>query len=146
MNAQNHSASGGEYRFLPQDFQVGDPDVDFQHEMLFFLMDGILNYIRSEGEAGSIDMVFGIFEDYIRDHFKCEEDRMERAHYPELEVHRGEHQAFQNRVLELERAYAGAEDEQRKVAVAVQVLEFLKGWLSGHIAVMDRKMIGFLNQ
>lgn len=55
--------------------------------------------------------------------------------YPGLDAHRDEHVLLIRRVLEFQREF-----EAGRVALTVAVLQFVKDWLTRHIASSDRRI------
>ena len=61
--------------------------------------------------------------------------------YPEVAQHAAEHRALTEKVLSFQ-----ADFESGKALMTVQVLQFLRDWLSHHIAESDTKYAPFLQQ
>lgn len=71
---------------------------------------------------------------YIKEHFANEEALMQRHSYPGYLDHKVKHTALTNQVLE----YANRLKEGKTTA-AVELIEFLKNWLTAHIKSIDKK-------
>ncbi len=116
---------------------TGVTEIDVQHQEIFCWL------AELEGAATSDRMMFGGYvfvrlKGYIRDHFSAEEALMRAAGYPHLEAHLAEHAAFRTRVNELQRKSAGHD-------VTLETVEFLRHWLTTHIAETDMAFVPYLN-
>jgi hemerythrin len=76
---------------------------------------------------------------YTQTHFSHEERLMRMHGYPELAAHKAEHDALARHVLEFQ-----ADFTQGRIAMSVQLLQFLKDWLEHHIKGSDQKYSPFL--
>ncbi|MBF0142526.1 MAG: hemerythrin domain-containing protein [Magnetococcales bacterium] len=132
------------HQYLPAKVKLGNEDFDFQHEMLFFVVEGIVDYTKGRGESGDIDPIFRIFHDYIDMYFKHEEDRMRELNYPDIDKHISEHGTFEIRVLDLERAFMTAPDRASKVAIARTVLDYLYDWMETHFVRTDKEFCDYM--
>jgi hemerythrin len=70
---------------------------------------------------------------YIKEHFANEEALMQKHSYPGYLDHKVKHTALTNQVLE----YANRLKEEK--TTAVELIKFLKNWLTAHIKNIDKK-------
>ncbi|MEW5728523.1 MAG: bacteriohemerythrin [Pseudomonadota bacterium] len=115
---------------------VGEEALDADHQELVRL----LNAVAACGPYFA--EVFSALIDYTTRHFEREEDHLARIGYPELERHRGLHDAF---VARLTRMLAAHADDALAPADA-EVAEMLWDWLRTHILVEDRKYADFASR
>ena len=123
-----------------QSYSVNVAELDGHHQKLFYLMN-CLHDAMSEGKGDS--MIRGIVEELVNHtytHFQREEALMEQTNFPELKLHRIEHEKLMARVAE----FRDELDSGRGLNTAV-VLEFLRGWLPNHINAMDQSYSAHLN-
>jgi hemerythrin-like metal-binding protein len=66
---------------------------------------------------------------------------MEEFHYPDLDLHRVEHQKFIEKTDELRRRVS-----QGEFVLSLEVMRFLRDWLKSHILGTDKKYAPFLNE
>ncbi|MBW2461665.1 MAG: hemerythrin family protein, partial [Deltaproteobacteria bacterium] len=114
-----------------------------QHEQLHRRLQGLAD-VMAAAEGGQIDQEtrdalegmpdqIDVLVDNIRVHFAAEEDVMFFHDYPSAEVHRAGHQHFLKAVEDLI-----AQQEEGDSAGLKVVVDFLCGWLAGHVDAHDR--------
>jgi hemerythrin len=72
-------------------------------------------------------------------HFAVEESLMRIFNYPDYEAHKKHHEELTSQVVELQRKVAAHEE-----AISMEVLHFLRHWLTYHILGDDKKYGPFL--
>ncbi|WP_174694510.1 hemerythrin domain-containing protein, partial [Helicobacter cinaedi] len=70
------------------DFSVHHEIIDQQHQMLFALAHKACRIANSPSSANEVKMILIEFFDYMKTHFKDEEQYMQAIGYPRLEEHR----------------------------------------------------------
>jgi len=109
--------------------EVGLPMIDEQHRQLFDLA-------ATFGGAGDQIRVLkslAMLTEYVKVHFREEEEMMAACHYPALEAHRRLHAEFRRMLFDLlERAKQMTLDE-----IAEEVKFLINGWFYNHILVAD---------
>jgi hemerythrin-like metal-binding protein len=65
---------------------------------------------------------------------------MESHQYPDLTNHKAEHDRFTKTVLDFQSKFHANE-----IGLTIEVMDFLKDWLSKHILGVDKKYAPFLN-
>jgi hemerythrin-like metal-binding protein len=115
------------------DLGVGVASIDEQHKKLV----NMLNALNDAVERGDADSVLAkIFEGlvlYTPKHFGYEEELIANYGYPDTEAHVKEHEALQGQALDLK-----AKMDAGDFMVGVEVLAFLKDWLTNHILKSDK--------
>jgi hemerythrin len=115
--------------------------IDTQHRTLV----GLLNQLHEAMSAGHGKDVLGkVLTDlagYTVVHFQTEEALMREHAYPERDAHKRQHDELTAEVLRFKRDY-----ETGKASMSLQVLTFLKSWLTGHIQGADAKLAAFLRK
>ncbi len=122
------------------DYSVNVSSLDKEHKKLFKLTDELARSIDDvEGEA----LAHTIYElvAYASVHFADEEHLLETNEYPALEQHKEEHKKFKARI----RSFIFKFSDNNE-ALAKEVLDFLRGWLVGHIMGEDKKYGPYLNE
>jgi hemerythrin-like metal-binding protein len=115
-------------------YSVGVKEMDTQHQKLV----DIINRLYDAMSAGKGSTVVGpiLIEmvEYTKFHFVAEEKLMTIHAYPGLLSQKGEHKRFVDKTLEYqEQLKAG------KMTMSLDIMNFLKDWLSNHILVTDMK-------
>lgn len=114
-------------------FETGIDEVDAQHRRLVEIINSLAEGI---GRASMTDLhgVLSQLKDYAQYHFRTEEGIMEAQAYPGLEDHRAEHRAFVDQILLFDLDVILASE-----GLAWEMFHFLRGWLTNHILVVDRR-------
>ncbi len=130
----------GMFEWKPS-YSVGIASIDAQHQNLFAIA---AELYRSMG-AGQGKLAMGRILDrlvqYTAMHFAHEERLMRQHGYPDFEKHKAEHDALTKRVLEFQNEF-----QTGKVAMTVQVLQFLRQWLESHIQGSDQRYAPHLKE
>jgi len=115
-------------------------EIDIQHQRLVELV----NKLHDSMKAGKGNDVLGpILSDLVKYtvfHFSTEEKYFQKFGYPEFQQHKKQHDDLTNKAKALKTSF-----EQGKQTISIEVLTFLKDWLSGHILGSDKKYGPFLN-
>jgi hemerythrin len=113
---------------------VGVNEIDLQHQKLI----GIINELHDAMRLGKGNDVLGKIikglVSYAGTHFLTEEKYFDQFGYPEAGSHKGEHSAFAQKVAEFKDGF-----DAGKVALSINVMNFLSNWLRNHIKVVDKK-------
>ena len=104
----------------------------------------MINQVHENMTAGKSmdvirDIVYRLF-DYAESHFMEEEKLMTLHDYPHLEAHKEQHQKFIHEVQQLKDKL-----DKGSNLINIQVLYFLKDWLTNHIMTTDMKYSDFFN-
>ena len=117
-------------------YEVGDAEIDEQHRRLFDLANELLQAdTKSAVTAAAIQLY-----QYVRVHFKHEEDLMRRTNFPG----RGEHLAEHGRVLgEMER-FAERLAAGRTFFARAYIEDRVPDWFANHTRTLDYSLATFL--
>jgi hemerythrin len=114
--------------------------IDMQHK-------GLVNYLNelhqgmSDGRGKDVlGKVLSQLVKYTQLHFTTEERLMESHGYPDYLAHKAEHERLTKTVLDFQRKF-----HSNEVALTVEVMDFLKDWLTKHILGSDKKYGPFMN-
>ena len=113
---------------------TGNSGIDEEHKTLFALINKLDEARGREGDRGALREVADELVHYVHVHFAHEEALFEAKAYPGAEAHIEEHRAFVARVAQFH-----AQIIDGSPAVGSEMAEFLRTWLSRHIALSDRK-------
>ncbi|MBN2546881.1 MAG: hemerythrin family protein [Spirochaetes bacterium] len=119
---------------------VNVKEIDEQHKNLIGMIND-LHTAMSKGKSKEImgDLLIKMIE-YADYHFKTEEELMEKFSYMGLFDHKREHIKFVERVINFNEKY-----KEGNIFLSVELLNFLKEWLKGHIMGTDKKYSEFFN-
>ncbi|MGB6945719.1 MAG: bacteriohemerythrin [Bryobacteraceae bacterium] len=119
---------------------VGVQEVDAQHKHLVSL----LNQLHEAMSQGHGKDVLGPILDslvrYTQVHFAAEERMMQQSNYPDIVNHKREHEALTQKVLDFQKNFTDG-----RIAMGIEVMQFLSTWLQGHIRGTDKKYVPFMH-
>lgn len=122
--------------------ETGVPKIDEQHRELVSMLSTLFDAMHTGAGSSVIDETLARLEDYAREHFALEEALMSEHNYPERDSHLTAHAIFQRKIDTLK--------EQSELsgqgALSVQVVLFLRNWLTDHIANVDQALGQFLQE
>ncbi len=116
-------------------FAVDIESIDNDHKKLVELIDELYTAM-SQGKAK--DIIQGVVKDladYTRVHFRREEFYMTSTNYSEKDSHKQAHGAFIKKVEEYQLKLSEGKDN-----ISIEVVSFLRDWLTGHILNTDKKL------
>jgi hemerythrin-like metal-binding protein len=116
------------------EYSVHIGSIDGQHQNLFRLAEELYAAMSAGQGKAALCGVLSRLVQYCSVHFAHEERLMLAHSYPDLAAHQAEHAALTQKVLRFQSDF-----DAGRVAMTVQLLQFLKNWLQQHIAVSDRK-------
>ncbi len=124
------------------EYLTGIELIDKEHRQLFALVNDVHNLIHDEFIFDKYDEIVRILTElrnYTEMHFHDEETYMEQIHYPELDAQRRAHNAFIEKLVDIN--FAELEDMDDNQQEYLQgILDFLAKWLINHILKMDKKI------
>ena len=124
-----------------ESFSVGVAEIDTQHKNLVSYLND-LHFAMSQGKGNDIlKSLLGRLVGYTQVHFATEEKFMRQWNYPGYVYHKGEHEAFVKKVAEFKTKF-----ENGQAALSIEILTFLKDWVTNHIQGTDKKYGPFFNK
>jgi len=124
-----------------ENYSVGVKDLDKQHVGLV----DTLNQLHAAMMKGQANTVTGSLlrklVDYTREHFASEESMMAATRFPGLAAHRAKHHELTRQVAEFVGRY-----ERGEISLNLDLLNFLRDWLTTHILKEDQGYGPWLNQ
>lgn len=116
------------------EYSVGVDILDRDHKLLFALINLLDDAVQEDAGRDVLGSVLTVLVEYIDTHFAREERFMREGNYPHLEAHIVEHDRLARQVQIMSANFRSGELD----TVGQSVLEFLKGWLTGHILDSDQ--------
>ena len=114
--------------------------IDDQHKKLVDMVNTLHDSMKSGKAKDVMNSLVSELASYTDYHFKTEEEFFQKHKYPETTKHKMEHDALRKDVAALK-----GKLESGEAIVTVEVLYFLKDWLSKHIMGSDKKYTQHLN-
>lgn len=121
-----------------EELSVGVADIDAQHKTLVSLINELHAAMKTRKSKESMLEIFDRLRDYTVTHFGHEENLFARHSYPETKEHAAAHQQFVAKILEWEQAIKSGQG-----SVTMDIMRFLKQWLTKHIMGVDKRYSAF---
>ena len=115
------------------------PKIDLQHRSLIDLINKLHDAIDEGRDKEVLGVVLAELVDYTVNHFALEETYMDAHNYPASDEHKNEHELLRQKVFALQQQLAAG-----RPVVTIEVMKFLKEWLTRHIIDVDKQMGNFL--
>jgi hemerythrin-like metal-binding protein len=113
--------------------------IDSQHKVLVDLINKLHDATNDGREKEVLGDVLKELIDYTEWHFAAEEGPMTAHGYPNYEKHKQEHKKLTEQVRDIKRQF-----EPGGIEITMDVMRFLKGWLTNHIIDVDKRLGTFL--
>ena len=113
---------------------VGVPSIDAQHKKLVSMANTLYDAMKAGHGKEILDETLAGLINYTVTHFKYEEKLFAQTGYPSTAPHLKQHEDLTKQVLAIQ------EKMKKGVSFAqsMEVMEFLKNWLTNHILVSDK--------
>jgi hemerythrin len=108
--------------------------IDKQHQKLFDMLNGLHEAMKVGKGSQTVPLILGKLVQYTREYFASEESLMLRARYTDYGKHKAEHNKLTMEVMQMVRDF-----EQGKIALSMDLQDFLSQWLQTHIVSSDKK-------
>jgi len=119
---------------------VNIKEIDEQHKKLVGMVNDLHDAMK-QGKGNDVTgMVLSGLIQYVATHFAAEEKLMKAHAYPEYLKHKTEHDALTKQAVDLQDQFHGG-----KPVLTVELMSFLKNWLTNHILGTDKKYSPYLN-
>ena len=115
--------------------------LDEQHKKLVEIINFL--YISMHDGEGHVTLgeILTDLVSYATNHFSTEEKLLDDFSYPEAGIHKEQHRNFIQKITDFKEAF-----DLGKVGITIDVFNFLKQWLTRHIAKSDKKFGPYLNE
>ena len=121
-------------------YSVGIKSMDDQHKKLVAMANQLHEAMIAGKGKEVVEPVLNEMLDYTRKHFSTEEKLLEKYNYPGLGEQKREHEAFFNKVTEMQ---AGL--KAKNLTLSIDISQFLRSWIGTHIQGIDKQYGAFLN-
>ncbi|HTT72473.1 MAG TPA: hemerythrin domain-containing protein [Anaeromyxobacteraceae bacterium] len=115
--------------------------IDEQHRLIIEYGERFIAGVRDGAPSVHLGEVLSFLRDSADVHFGIEENLMRAAEYPGLDGHLREHREFAARIAALVHEL---EKNGDSAALRDEAAEFVRSWLSGHVAGTDRRLATYL--
>lgn len=121
------------------EFSVENISIDEQHKQLFQITNDLHDAMKAGKSKEILSELISRLVDYTKTHFSNEEKLMEKYKYPELDRHKTEHAKLVKKVLDYQKNF-----NVTSAITSIDIMNFLKDWLTSHILGTDKKYISYL--
>ncbi|SIO35376.1 bacteriohemerythrin [Halodesulfovibrio marinisediminis] len=139
-NIENAAAIDGPLLIWNNDLSVGINSIDDQHKVLVSLINELHAAMKARRSHNELLDVIDNLKNYTVTHFGYEEDLFAKHGYPDTKEHVEQHRKFVSEVVDFENGVRSG-----KLTVTMDVMKFLKNWLTHHIKGTDKQYSGFLS-
>ncbi len=120
---------------------VGVKVLDDDHKRLVALVNELHDALKTGHGKDALGKILDSLVTYTKSHFAREEQFFARRNYPDSAAHKKEHDDLTNQVLQVQAKFnSGA-----STGLSLQVMNFLRDWLTNHIQGSDKKYGPYLN-
>ncbi len=119
--------------------QLDIDEIDRQHKRLISLINGLHDAMRNRQADKALGGILISLINYTEVHFSTEEKYFAAFGYPETNSHKQEHKEFVVKISGFERDF-----REGKMMLSIDVMKFLKNWLTNHIKKSDKAYAPFL--
>lgn len=118
------------------EYSVQNEIIDTQHKGLVSTINQLFEAMRTGKTEDQILSILKSLQKYTISHFNTEETMMKKAAYPDFDAHHAQHVAFINQIkTQMDNLEAG------KQSVSIELLKFLREWLTQHILKVDKQYV-----
>jgi hemerythrin len=115
--------------------------IDRQHKKMVDMVNELYDSIEAKREKELLAQLLIKLVHYTRYHFATEEKYFRQHQYPEMPVHKAQHDQLREQVADLDERYFTGDK-----MITPEVMKLLNDWLFDHIIGSDRKFGQFLNE
>jgi len=123
-------------------FATGNRLVDRQHQSLFEAVNAFDRALEDGMSPERMDETLDFLTRYVREHFSTEEFLMLSSSFPNLALHKGEHDRLLTRV----KFIRDLRDQDPGLVPPEGLARFLGDWLQGHILGWDLAFFDYLRE
>lgn len=120
------------------ELSVGIQELDEQHKVLVGLVNELHDALLHRKGSAVTGTILARLSEYTRLHFVVEESLMRLLGYPFYEQHKEEHETLTAQLEEIKHKFA-----LKKHSVSLELMQFLKLWLTKHIMETDKRYEGY---
>ncbi len=114
---------------------TGIAEQDNQHKKLIELINKLNDAMQAGKGTEVLASVLSELVNYTVFHFGYEEKLMDQNKYTDTAAHKTEHRKFVETVGDFKKKF-----ESGSAVISVEIMNFLRNWLTGHIMKTDKKM------
>lgn len=118
-----------------ESLSVGIPSIDEQHKKLIKMINDLHDGMLARKGRDVLGNVLEELILYTAEHFDYEEKLFARTGYPQSALHKAEHAKLKQKAIEIHERFKASTTG----TLSLEVLNFLRDWLAGHIKGSDKQ-------
>jgi hemerythrin len=118
-----------------KEYSVGVTKLDDQHKEIIKILNRAMGRQFQAPDGKAIEEILDDLQDYMKEHFKTEEEYMLKHHYSGYEEQRREHNQFVDRLFEAQKEYT-----KDGHLISLNLFNFIWDWFSHHVLKVDKKL------
>jgi hemerythrin len=122
-------------------YSVNIGSIDAQHKGLLAIGAELYHAMATGRGKAITGKILDRLIQYTVAHFKDEERLMQVHGYPDFASHKAQHDALTAQVVQFQADFAAD-----RATISIDLLNFLKDWLIGHIQGSDRRYVPFVQK
>ncbi len=124
-----------------EQLDIGVETVDTHHKKLVSMVNSLHEAMQQGQSKEVLGKILHALIVYTEKHFEYEEDLFKQYNYPGYKDHKLEHDELTKQVKTLNEQF-----NIGSVSISIEVMKFLKNWLSDHIIESDHLAFDFLKE
>jgi len=124
-----------------KDFSVQVDLFDKEHQNLIDIINNLHDGMKNGKSKEIMENIINDLIKYSKTHFSDEEKYMERYNYPGIEEQKKAHKIFIDKINQINDDFKSG-----KIALSMEIMQFLKEWWRNHIIIIDKKYGDFFNE
>jgi len=116
-------------------FATGIKSIDEEHHEIVKMITKLQDSLDDGLVTHQLGMVLKDLVNYTKYHFSSEENFMSQIHFPGLEIHIKFHKELTENIIKILLNL-----KEGKTITSIDLIEFLKNWLTNHIINEDKKI------
>ena len=121
-----------------KNYETGNGLVDSEHQQIFKLVQKVIDATLDSGD--SIEATIDFLANYTATHFKHEEELMIESSYPDMPIHKKQHDDFVVEVMALRERVLQENDNTKN---NIDIKKVIVNWLTDHVLGSDKVMAAF---
>ena len=119
-----------------KNYETGNTQVDNEHKEIFKLVQNVID-ATFDSQDNKVEATIDFLANYTVNHFKNEETLMMESSYPDMPVHKKQHDDFVVEVLALRERVINESDSAKSNS---DIKKVIVNWLTDHVLGSDKLM------
>ncbi len=118
-----------------KEYSVGVTKLDNQHKKIIKILNQLIGQQFQTRDEKATEEILDDLQNYMKEHFRTEEEYMLKHHHSGYEEQRREHNLFIDRMYEAQKEFT--KDGR---LTSLNLFNFVWDWFSHHVLIVDRKL------